>query len=135
MGAWSTDPFGNDTACDWKYDQEECDDLSFIEGTFEKLHEIGDDYLEAPDAEETIAAADTLARLKGNFYVKNSFTESLDGWIAAHPITPPEQLVDSAIKAIDRILKEPSELYELWEESDDFEEWKNHLLELKKRLG
>ena len=28
MGAWSNDPFGNDTACDWKYSLEESNDLS-----------------------------------------------------------------------------------------------------------
>ena len=74
MGAWETDPFGNDTACDWQYELEETDDLSSIESTLETIQAVGSEYLDASDAEEAIAAADAIARLKGNFYVKNSYT-------------------------------------------------------------
>ncbi len=42
MGAGDTDPFGNDTACDWKYDAERCADLLFIAKTIEEIHECGD---------------------------------------------------------------------------------------------
>jgi hypothetical protein len=134
MGAWDCDPFGNDTACDWAYDVEETEDLSFISETLGKIHAAGNDYLEAPDAEEAIAAADTLARLRGKFYVRNSYTESLDQWVANHPITPPKEMLDSAIRAIDRILKEPSEILELWSESGKFEEWRKHLTDIQERL-
>lgn len=134
MGAWDCDPFGNDTACDWKYDQEQSHDLSVVSETIEKIHGAGNEYLEAPDAEQAIAAADTLARLKGRFYVRNSYTKSLDEWVAKHPITPPKELLDSAVRAIERILSEPSELLELWSESDKFGAWKNHLTDLQARL-
>lgn len=46
---------------------EECEDLSLIQETLRKINAIGSEYLEAPDAEEAIAAADTLSRLKGRF--------------------------------------------------------------------
>ena len=72
--------------------------------------------------------------MKGNFYVKNSYTESVDAWVAQHPLDPPQSLVDTAIAVLDRILIEPSELLELWQESDDFEAWKKHVEDLKKRL-
>ena len=134
MGAWDCDPFGNDTACDWKYDLEGTDDLSLVAETIDKIHAAGGDYLEAPDAEEAIAAADALARLRGKFYVRNSYTESLDNWVAGHRITPPKELLDSAVRAIARILTEPSELLELWGESDKFDEWKKHLTDLQERL-
>lgn len=134
MGAWDTDPFGNDTAGDWVFGLDDLDDLSLIESTIQKLHDVGSEYLDASDAEEAIAAADTLSRLKGHFYVRNAYTESLDKWVETHKIIPPQKLVDSAIKAIDRILTAPSELLELWEESDDLPQWKTHLEELKKRL-
>jgi hypothetical protein len=135
MGAWDTDPFGNDTACDWKYELEETNDLSLVENTLQKIHDSASEYLEAPDAEEAIAAADTLARLRGHFYAKNSYTESLDEWVAKHPQEPPQALVDSAIRAMDRILTEPSELLELWQESDLFGAWKKHMDDLKSRLN
>ena len=81
MGAWETDPFGNDTACDWQYELEETDDLSLIESTLEKVREVGSKYLDASDAEEAIAAADAIVRLKGNFYVKTPTPSlSMPGW-------------------------------------------------------
>jgi len=42
--------------------------------------------------------------------------------------------IDLAIQSIDRILTPPSELLELWQESEDFEVWKHHMAELKQRL-
>ena len=108
MGTWAADPFGNDTACDWKYGIEETDDLSVIQRSITRVLEIGDEYLEAPEAEEAIAAADTLARLRGQFYVRNAYTESLDEWVAKHPIDPPQGLVDDAIRAMDPALSHPS---------------------------
>jgi hypothetical protein len=134
MGAWDCDPFGNDTACDWKYDLQETDDLAVISETIEKIHGAGRKYLGPREAEKAIGAADALARLRGKFYVRNAYTESLDRWVASHPITPPRELLDSAIRAIDRILTEPSELLELWSEGDDFTEWKKHLTDLQERL-
>lgn len=134
MGSWSSDPFGNDTAGDWAYGLEEVDDLSLIEETIQRLLDVGGDYLEAPDADEAIAAIDTIARLKGRFYVKDAHTESVDAWVAAHPLTPPPSLIAKAQKALDRILTEPSEALELWSESEDFETWKKHIEDLKNRI-
>ncbi|CAN1213431.1 DUF4259 domain-containing protein [Tumidithrix helvetica PCC 7403] len=134
MGAWDTDPFGNDTAGDWTYDLEETEDLSLIKSTIQNLLDIGEDYLDASDAEEVIAAADTLARLKGNFYIRNAYTRIVDEWVAKYKLVPPQHLIDSAVQAIARILTPPSELFELWQETEDFEAWRNHLEELKQRL-
>jgi hypothetical protein len=132
MGAWDSDPFGNDNACDWVYEAEQATDLSFIAKTIENIHEQAGDDLEG--AEEAIAAADTLARLKGKFYVRNAYTESIDEWVAKHPITPPQGLLDSAIRAIDRILTPPSEPLEIWKNSTEFAKWKKHLTDLQDRL-
>jgi hypothetical protein len=95
--------------------------------------DVGEDYLDATEAEEGIAAADTLARLKGRFYVRNSYTKSLDAWVERHPITPSAELVEAAVQAIDRILSEPSELLELWSEGDS-SEWLKQMVALKERL-
>lgn len=88
MGAWANDPFGNDTAMDWVYGLEDADDLSLIEATLQTVLDAGDEYLEAPAGDEAIAAADVIARLRGRFYNRNSYTESVDSWVAAHPIKP-----------------------------------------------
>ena len=134
MGAWDTDPFGNDTACDWAYELDECEDLKLIEKTLEKVEAAGDAYVDASVAEEAIAAADTLARLKGRAYVHNSYTEAVDEWVAEQQLSVSLELTELALHAIDRILTEPSELLELWEESGDCEAWKKHLEDLKERL-
>ena len=76
MGAWSKDSFGNDTACDWAYGLEDTSDLSLVRETIQKAVGSGDEHLEAPDAEETIAAVEVIARLKGNFGERNSYTET-----------------------------------------------------------
>jgi hypothetical protein len=135
MGAWSTDSFGNDTACDWSYSLEEADDLGLVRETIRKVVDSGKEYLEAPDAEEAIAAVEVIARLKRNFGKRNSYTETTDNWVKAHPQQPPSDLVALAVQALDRILQPPSELLELWQESDDFEGWKSSLLDLKGRTG
>ena len=134
MGTWGVGPFENDTACDWKYDLEEIDDHRLIESTLRKIDDAGTNYLKAPEADEAIAAAETIARLKGSFYVRNAYTETVDAWVAKHNFDPPQELVDSAIKAMERILTPPSELLELWEESDEFGDWKQQMEDLKTRL-
>jgi Domain of unknown function (DUF4259) len=133
MGAWSTDSFGNNTACDWAYGLEKVNDLSLIRVTVQKVMDSGNDYLEAPDAVEAIAAVEVIARLKGNFGVCDSYTETTDKWVQAHPQPPPADLVALAGRTIDRVLNPPSELLELWQESDDFATWKTSLLDLKNR--
>ena len=135
MGAWSKESFGNDTACDWAYRLEKCSDLSLVRETIQAVLDAGDEYLEADAASEVIVAVEVIARLRGNFGVRDSYSESTDAWVAAHPQQPPQDLVELAIQALDRILSKPSELLELWEESDEFEAWNNSVLDLKNRAS
>jgi FMN phosphatase YigB (HAD superfamily) len=135
MAAWDTDPFGNDTAVDWASSLEESEGFDLIEETLARIEEADDDdYIEAPDAEEAIAAADALARLKGKAYIKNSHTEAVDAWVEEQQLSVPDDLVDLAVHVIERIQVEPSELLEQWEEADDLKAWKKQLSDLKKRL-
>jgi hypothetical protein len=134
MGAWSKDSFGNDTACDWAYGLENTSDLSLVRETLQKVVD-SDEYLEAPDAEEAIAAAEVIARLKGNFGQRDSYSETTDSWVAAHPQRLPQDLVNLADQALDRILRPPSELLELWRESDEFEAWQGSVLDLRNRAS
>ncbi len=96
--------------------------------------EVGNEALEAGMSDAAIAAADTLARLKGNFYAENSYTEPVDQWVTDHPIHPPAALVGAAIRAVDRILTAPSEHLELWEASPEAKAWKQQMAALKERL-
>jgi len=135
MGAWSIESFGNDTACDWAYELEKTSSLSLVRKTIQRVLDSGNEYLDADVATEGIAATEIIARLKGNTGVSDSYTEATEAWVAAHPQLPSQDLVELAIQALDRILDKPSELLELWEESDEFEAWKNSVIDLRNRAG
>ncbi len=134
MGAWDHTTFGNDDACDWGGDLRAHADLSFVEETLDRVIDTGGEYLEAPEASEAIAAAEVVARLQGHFGIRNAYTESVDEWVAGHPLTVPAALARKAHAALDRVLAQPSELLELWEESDRFQMWRDTITELKGRI-
>jgi hypothetical protein len=134
MGAWDHTAFGNDDACDWGGDLCSHADVSFVEETLDKVMAAGNDYLEAPESSQAIAAAEVVARLQGHFGFRNPYTKSVDKWVEAHPRIVPLELARKAQAALDRILTPPSELMELWEESESFQAWKDTITELKDRI-
>jgi hypothetical protein len=134
MGAWGTGIFDNDTACDWAYLLEESKDLSVVEAALEKVLAVGPGYLEAPDAEEALAAGEVVARLQGNFSEKNSYTGTVDTWVAENNLGVSPGLARKSLAAIDRILSGPSEIVELWKESDEYGAWKACIDNLKSRI-
>jgi hypothetical protein len=132
MGAWGSGAFENDTACDWKYELEEHHDLSVVEEAIDRVLAAGDGSLDADDACCGLAACEVLARLKGHWGVRDSYTESMDTWVEEHPMVPPAALVAGALAAIDRISGPSSELAELWEDDDD---WRNAVADLRARVA
>ncbi|MFI9807417.1 DUF4259 domain-containing protein [Streptomyces sp. NPDC052301] len=114
MGTWGTGPFDNDTAADW------CNDLDdaapagragIVRGTLARVA-AGEGYLEAPEADEAVAAAALVAA-------------QCPGGEPPEPSYGPEQplpdltgLRPLALEALDRVMSEPSELLELWAGSD-----------------
>ena len=134
MGAWGTGIFDNDTACDWAYGLKETNDLSLIECALDKVLKVGAEYLDAREAEEALAAAETAARLKGNWGIKDSYTEKMDEWVETTRLTPPQALIEKALKAIERTLSGPSELLELWGEVEGFIAWEESVKDLSRRL-
>jgi Domain of unknown function (DUF4259) len=94
----------------------------------------GDDYLEAPDAEEGLAAAEIVARLNGSPGDKTPYTASIDRWIEGSQTSVAAEVIEKAKRAITRVLSEPSELLELWTPSDNFDDWKRSVERLLDRL-
>src|SRR4051812_1470263 len=107
MGTWGVLAFDNDDANDWAYGLDETDDLSLVESAFQAV-EDADEYLEAPDACNALAACEVLARLNGKQGYENSYTEKVDQWVIAHPLSPSPALLRQASAVIDRILGEHS---------------------------
>lgn len=134
MGAWSTGIFDNDTAADWGHTLAERNDSAFIDETLTKVIDAGDEYLDADVGSEGLAACEVVARLLGKPGVSNSYTESVDGWVAKHRRPPSEALLRKAVASIDRISRAPSELLDLWEESDG-DEFRAVISELRARLS
>ena len=115
------------------YGLDDADDLSLVESAFAAV-ETAEDYLETPDASNALEACEVLARLNGKPGYKNSYTENVDRWVAAHPATPSAELLARANASIDRILGEKSELRELWSDSDKNGEWLASVEDLRGRL-
>ena len=134
MGAWAHDTFDNDTACDWAYGLEKAKGLSLVAQTFAKVLDTGEDYLDSDVACEGLAACEVVARLKGNWGVRNPYTKTVDNWVSANPIPVSSDMVDQAVAVIDRVLTSPSELLELWEEGEEPGEWHKAVSDLRSRV-
>ena len=91
--------------------------------------------MEAPEAEEALAAAEVVARLQGNWGPRNAYTEIVDAWVEQSALKVPEDIVAQARAVIKRVLTAPSELLELWQEAPEFEAWKGLVEGLEERVA
>jgi len=98
-------------------------DFSFVEETLRRAADQDPSDLDADAAVEAIAAAETIAKALGRGTRTDAYTERVDQWVAALTVRPDESLIATARQALERIVAPGSELRELWEESDEFEEW------------
>ncbi|MGN6740633.1 DUF4259 domain-containing protein [Dyella sp.] len=131
MGAWSHEPFGNDTACDWAYGLDEQRDFSLVAKAIQAVLDNGPDYLDSDLASEAIAAAEVLAKALGRGTQADSYTEEVDAWVRSIGSKPSQDLLSKANGALARIMGPDSELRELWEESDDFGSWESSIKALQ----
>jgi hypothetical protein len=134
MGAWGVDTFDNDVACDWAFGLGKTRDLALVRRAFQAVLETGVKPLDADLACEALAACEVIARLKGHWGIRNAYTEPVDSWVVAHPTTPTSDLLLAAASAIDRILSQPSELVDLWNETADGEQWRAAVAGLRARV-
>ena len=124
MGAWGTGLFENDDALDFAGDVVERGGLALVENVIEELLDMGDEYVEAPEAEQVLVAAEIVAALAGRPAAE--YPDELAEWLDELDAVPDAALVDTARRAVQRVLTPPSELLELWEEAgeDDYAEWR-----------
>ena len=126
--------FENETACDWLYKLEDREDLSLVIDSLDNVLDVGEDYLEAFEAEEGLAAAETVARLKGEWGKRDASTEIVDKWVEQYQLVPTKNMIKKSLAVINRVLQEPSELLELQKDGKQFDDWKNVLDDLAERL-
>ncbi|MFG2744470.1 DUF4259 domain-containing protein [Streptomyces chartreusis] len=131
MGTWDIGPFENDTAADFANDLDDA-----AEGERETLirrvlmRTVGNrDYLEAPGAEEAIAAAALIAaQCPGGEPVSPHYGPD-------EPVPSlPTDLSRLAVEALDRVLADESELSELWEEAEDGRRWRDSTRQMRQVL-
>lgn len=131
MGAWGISAFENDDGLDWLGDF--CDEPSeeLLKDAFVSVNEIGDDYLESPESSNALITAEVIAFLLNS--PSSNLPEHSRECLENLQIKPSDDLVSSAVKAVERV-KSDSELKELWEETDNFQEWNNIVDNLIGRL-
>jgi hypothetical protein len=120
MGAWGTGSF----------ELEDTRNFQILADAFETILDQKDEYLEAPDCSIAICAAEVTAGLLGN--PADDLPEEVMEWMEGQP-DPSEVLLKLAKNALNAILKK-SELKELWQETDDYDEWREIVLDIRDRL-
>jgi len=131
MGTWGIGTFENDDASDWLYDLEASAGVAFLEGSLKSEPAA---YLEAPDAENILAAAEIINGILNG--PREGLPENALAWIDAHRDADVAALAPRAVQLIGRVLAGNSELHELWQESDeDYPAWKADVEDLRRRLA
>lgn len=132
MGAWGYEVFEDDSALDFLDELREEDDLKeLFNDIFNEA--INCDYLEYDLCEQVLVAAAIINSLS-NKDKYELLSEEYEDLIKKAKKQNVIKLKDNALKAIKEVLSEKSELKELWEETDDFDNWKKVVEELYKDL-
>ena len=132
MGAWGTGSFENDDAMDWADDFCEAPGIEIILGALTAVDWETEEYVEAPQSSNAIAAAEIVAALKvapGAALPEDVRRCADDATIVIDP-----DIVELALGAVSRI-REDSELKVLWDESEYAAEWYAVVDDLESRLG
>lgn len=128
MGTWGTGSFENDNACDWLFDLQRSADLKVVKAALTPPK----GFLEAPDSELVLAGAEIVAAGLGRPLPR--LPERATQWVKTHSGLDFASLVAAAREQIARVLTQ-SELKELWQDSEQLEDWLPHVNDLVSRLG
>lgn len=136
MGTWSHEAFGNDTACDWAYELEESTGYEVINDAFDQIIEMAtEEFIDADIGCIVQAAAEVLARSFAQLSDEDEYPEPVEKWLEQQKNRTNHALIPKAIKALELVISENSELNELWQDSDDYDEWVKEIEELKEILS
>ncbi|HEX4442925.1 MAG TPA: DUF4259 domain-containing protein [Galbitalea sp.] len=154
MGAWSGEPFGNDTAADWLWELDDSSDWDVVRAALDEALEPVDG-VDADIASTAIAAAEVVARGLRHSPVTGAQAsadeddsddeddeDADDDDDSDESITeflkragdPSAEVVQLALSALDAATGGASELTELWAESGDTE-WAQANAKLRANLG
>ena len=130
-GTWGVGHFDNDQSLDTSSNWAESGTVDTVRGAL-SLATSGR-YLESPDAEDALVAAEVVAASLGN--PNKELPADLAAWIRRQPTDQLRALVPHALAAINRVRSpDGSELYELWADQGA-DEWLAQVDDLASRLG
>jgi hypothetical protein len=132
VGAWGSGPFSNDDALDWIADFEE----SGVPVIVQAFGSVDNQYLEAPEASRIIAAAEVVAAAFGR--PSSDLPETLRAPVMStrDAIIQSGEIRENALRAVDRVLGDASELKELWQDAgESYDVWLQSVRDLRGRLG
>jgi hypothetical protein len=137
MGAWGTGFFEDDGAFDFMEEIESSDrPKETIAAAFRVA--IDGDYLDSDEASAvTVAAAYVDRFVNGTKFSAPDDDDPLevDSFPDRHPDQDLSDLRGMAVRALQKVLGDDSELKELWAETDELAAWQGGVEELIERLG
>lgn len=137
MGAWGHLNFENDTALDFVEElaENEKNGIARLRSAIDIINTTEEAaFLDSDLCAEALAAIEFIAAAKGN--MAEDFPEDAEEWFQANKtnLLSIRNIIAQSKQAIDRI-KHNSELKELWEESEELEEWNKVLDDLNTRIS
>lgn len=117
MGAWDATVFGNDDAADWAGDLADAGQEQLVVQALECTGTAGSEYLDAPEGAQALAAAEIVAAAAGAPTEVSPYNERALAWASGR--TGLVELIPVAIRAVDRVVADDSELAEQWAEAGD----------------
>ena len=127
MGAWGLLFDENDDAADWLAEFGDASDWSAVD---QALDCAGEDYLEAPDCSNALAAAEVVAAGIGK--ASPRLDPAIVDWVSQFP-EEAERRRGKATDVLSRI-RDDSELSELWQETEEYADWQTSVNETLSRL-
>ncbi len=132
MGDWDVGAFDNDTAKEWLIELMSGESTSAILRAIVNVAKLpATDYLQAPECEIAVAAAELVVAARGN--PSSHLPADASNWIANRKFVAGKEVVAMALKVLRRI-EENSELKEVWSETNSANDWKRSISDLKRRL-
>ncbi|WP_350325460.1 DUF4259 domain-containing protein [Streptomyces katrae] len=132
MGTWDVGPFDNDTAADFGGTLDEAAEAErpgLVRGALARVLDAEDPLDQRLAVEAVAAAALVAAQCPGGRPVTSAYGPDL-------PVPElPADLRDLAARALDRVAAEPSELRELWADTDSHPHWLRGLDLLRRVLA
>lgn len=130
MGAWGCSVFENDDALDWVCELEGRSDDELLRAAFSTVIDE-EEYLEAPQSAEALAAAEVVAAMCGK--PVEQLPDEAREYVSRVEFVVDDSLQQQARAAVEKVAHD-SELRELWEDSEHLDQWTETIEDLIRRL-